>query len=91
MHDSNPVEMIGGVLIRAHKRALQEGGELRLVIPPGGAVSRIFTLTSLYRFIPRFASLGEALLQRPTAPDPMAGPGQRVFGEEPRPGWRSGG
>jgi anti-sigma B factor antagonist len=57
-----------GVLIRAHRRALEEGGELRLVIPPDGAVSRIFTLTSLYRFIPRFGSLKEALLQRPAAP-----------------------
>src|SRR5437868_4831316 len=38
------------VLARAHKRALEEGGELRLVIPAGGAVFRIFTLTSLYRF-----------------------------------------
>ena len=125
MHDSNPVEMIGGVpvvaapievdattaerlravlldaashghttvvvdmtgtlfcdssglsvLIRAHKRALEEGGELRLVIPPGGAVSRIFTLTSLYRFIPRFASLGEALLQRPAAPVVSSDPGR---------------
>ena len=56
------------VLIRAHKRALEEGGKLRLVIPPDGAVSRIFTLTSLYRFIPRFGSLKEALRQRPAAP-----------------------
>jgi anti-anti-sigma factor len=56
------------VLVRAHKRALQEGGELRLVIPADGAVSRIFTLTSLYRFIPRFGSLQQALLQRPAAP-----------------------
>ena len=55
------------VLVRAHKRALEEGGELRLVIPDGGAVFRIFTLTSLYRFIPRFGSLQEALLQRPAA------------------------
>ena len=55
------------VLIRAHKRALVEGGELRLVIPADGAVFRIFTLTSLYRFIPRFAGLQEALLQRPAA------------------------
>lgn len=54
-----------GVLIRAHKRALEEGGELRLVMPAGGAVFRIFTLTSLYRFIPRFGNLPEALLQRP--------------------------
>lgn len=53
------------VLIRAHKRALEDGGELRLVMPAGGVVFRIFTLTSLYRFIPRFGSLQEALLQRP--------------------------
>jgi anti-anti-sigma factor len=56
-----------GVLIRAHKRALAEGGEVRLVIPAGSAVSRIFTLTSLYRFIPRFDSLPEALRQAPAA------------------------
>jgi PPM family protein phosphatase len=55
------------VLVRAHKRALAEGSELRLVIPAGGAVFRIFSLTTLYRFIPRFDSLHEALLQRPAA------------------------
>ena len=55
------------VLVRAHKRALEEGGELRLVMPAHGAVFRIFTLTGLYRFIPRFGSLQEALLQRPAA------------------------
>ena len=54
-----------GVLIRAHKRALEEGGELRLVIPADGAVFRIFTLTDQYRFIPRFGTVAEALLQRP--------------------------
>jgi anti-anti-sigma factor len=56
-----------GVLIRAHKRALAEGGEVRLVIPDGGAVSRIFALTSLHRFIPRFGSLAEALRPAPAA------------------------
>jgi anti-sigma B factor antagonist len=56
-----------GALVRAHKRALEEGGQLRLVIPSDGTVSRIFTLTRLYRFIPRFGSLQEALLQRPAA------------------------
>jgi len=55
------------VLIRAHKKALEEGGELRLVIPVDSVVFRIFTMTSLYRFIPRFGSLREALLQRPAA------------------------
>lgn len=55
------------VLVQAHKRALAGGGELRLVIPPGSAVFRIFALTSLDRFIPRFDSLDEALRQRPAA------------------------
>jgi anti-sigma B factor antagonist len=72
------------VLARAHKRALVEGGELRLVMPAGGAVFRIFTLTSLYRFIPRFGSLPEALLQRPAVairplrPQPSPGLGSRA-------------
>lgn len=55
------------VLVRAHRRALDTGGELRLVIPAGGAVYRLFALTGLYRFIPRFATLDEALAQRPAA------------------------
>jgi anti-sigma B factor antagonist len=68
------------VLARAHKRALEEGGELRLVMPANGPVSRIFTLTSLYHFIPRFGSLQEALLQRPAtalngSPRPRPAPG----------------
>lgn len=69
------------VLVRAHKRAFEEGGELRLVIPPDGTVFRIFTLTSLYRLIPRFDSLTEALRQRPAAPvrplRPRPSPGLR--------------
>jgi anti-sigma B factor antagonist len=59
-----------GVLIRAHKQALEAGGELRLVMPEDGAVFRIFTMTSLYRFIPHFGSLPEALLQRPATAIP---------------------
>jgi anti-sigma B factor antagonist len=71
-----------GVLTRGHKRALEGGGEVRVVIPPGGAVDRIFTLTSLYRFMPRFGSLPEALRPgpepavRPLRPDPPAPLGQ---------------
>jgi len=71
-----------GVLVRAHKRALGEGGGLRLVISADGEVIRIFTLTSVHRFIPCFGSLQEALLQRPAAtpirpsrPRPCPGPG----------------
>jgi anti-sigma B factor antagonist len=50
-------------LLQAHQRALAEGGELRLVVPADGAVARAFTLTSLDRFIPCFASLEAALAE----------------------------
>jgi anti-sigma B factor antagonist len=55
------------VLVRAHKRAVTDGGELRLVLPAGGAVPRIFALTCLDRVIPVFGSLEEALAPRPGA------------------------
>ena len=51
------------VLVAAHQRALAEGGGLRLVIPDGSRVLRIFTMIGLGRFIPRFASLDQALPQ----------------------------
>jgi anti-sigma B factor antagonist len=52
-------------LVQAHKRAVAEGGELRLVLPADGAVPRVFTFTGLDRLIPRFAALGQALAQVP--------------------------
>ena len=67
-----------GVLVRAHKRALADGGGLRLVIPADSAVARIFTLIGLDRVIPRFASLDHALAPgpgpavRPLRPAPPA-------------------
>jgi anti-sigma B factor antagonist len=67
-----------GVLIRAHRRALEEGGEVRLVIPAGGAVDRIFTLTSLHHFIPRFGSLSDALSPEPSAAVRPPSPQPRV-------------
>jgi anti-sigma B factor antagonist len=57
-------------LLRAHKLAREDGGELRLVIPADGAVPRIFTLTRLDHLIPSFASVKEALAQPPAAPAP---------------------
>jgi anti-sigma B factor antagonist len=66
------------VLVRAHKRAVAEGGELRLVIPSGGTVSRIFAITSLDMVIPLFGCLDEALaprraaVVRPLRPRPSA-------------------
>jgi anti-sigma B factor antagonist len=43
-----------GVLVRAHKRALADGGELRLVIPASAMVRRVFALTGIDRVIPNF-------------------------------------
>src|SRR5881396_1639911 len=58
-------------LVRAHKRALADGGELRLVIPASAAVLRVFALTGIDQMIPNFASLYEALEPAPaTAPRP---------------------
>ena len=48
-------------LLRAHKLAQADGGELRLVTPADGIVPRIFALMCLDRLIPCFASLEEAI------------------------------
>ena len=55
------------VLVRAHKRAVADGGELRLIIPAGGAVARIFAITRLDLVIPLFASPDDALPPRAAA------------------------
>lgn len=78
------------VLVRAHKRALAHGGQLRLVLPTSGTVPRVFTLTGLDQLIPSFASLEQALAQtpatiRPRRPKPSRGtrgrPGPAAEGE----------
>src|SRR5438067_10099620 len=71
-----------GVLVRAHKRALAEGGELRLVIPASASVLRVFALTGIDQVIPNFADLGEALEPAPAAARPRR-PRRR-----PKPGIR---
>jgi anti-sigma B factor antagonist len=74
------------VLVRAHKRAQADDGELLLVIC-GAAVLRIFALTGIDRLIPNFPRLGQALAQPtavahppglpavPPVPEPLAAPG----------------
>jgi len=52
------------VLVRGHKRALAEGGELRLVIP-SVPVLRAFAVAGIDRAIPHFATIDEALAQTP--------------------------
>jgi anti-sigma B factor antagonist len=49
-------------LLAAHKRATTAGGDMLLVIP-GHAVLRVFTITGVDQIIPNFASLEEALAQ----------------------------
>jgi hypothetical protein len=62
--------------VRAHNRALADGGELRLVIPASAAVLRVFALTGIDRVIPNFPSLYEAVAPAPaTAPRPPPDPG----------------
>jgi anti-sigma B factor antagonist len=53
------------VLVRAHKRALAKGGELRLVISSPN-IRGLFAITGLDRVIRHFASLDEALAQTST-------------------------
>jgi anti-sigma B factor antagonist len=71
-------------LVWAHKRAVADGGGLRLVIPADGAVLRLFTVSGLDSVIPRFATVKQALAQIPVAtarprrrspvPEPAAAP-----------------
>jgi anti-anti-sigma factor len=58
------------VLASAHRRAEGQGGELRLVLPPDGTVTRVLTITALDRVIPCFTGLDQAL----TAPRPSQRP-----------------
>jgi anti-sigma B factor antagonist len=49
------------VLLRAHRRAVARGGELRLVVPATGVVPRLISLTWLDSFIPCYPNLAEAM------------------------------
>ena len=50
-----------GVLVRAHRRVLANGGGLRLAVASGSPVARVLDLTGVGRFIPTFTGLDEAL------------------------------
>jgi len=62
------------VLVRAHKRARAEGGELLLVIC-AAAVLRIFALTGIDRLIPNFPNLEQALAPASAVPGFTSLPG----------------
>jgi hypothetical protein len=71
-HDRHAVLRLGRsrCAVRAHTRALAQGGELRLVVPASALVLRVFAVTGLDRVIPNFADLDEALQPAPAAPAP---------------------
>jgi anti-anti-sigma factor len=56
-----------GALVRAHKRAQAEGGELRLLMPTSAAMLHAFALTGIGRLIPTFTDLDQALQPAPAA------------------------
>ncbi len=56
------------VLVRAHKRAQADGGELLLVICTA-AVLRIFAVTGIDHLIPNLPNLEQALPPAPAVPD----------------------
>jgi anti-anti-sigma factor len=56
------------VLVRAHKQARAEGGELLLVIC-AAAVLRIFAVTGIDHLIPNFPNLEQALVPAPAVTD----------------------
>jgi anti-anti-sigma factor len=55
------------VLLRAHKRAQADGGELRVAIAADGPVRRVFNLTCVEAILPVFASVAEAVARTPAA------------------------
>jgi hypothetical protein len=59
------------VLVRAHRRALADGGGLSLVIRTGGPVARALDLTGVGRFVPTFTST--------RASTPMEQPGSKAL------------
>ncbi len=82
-----------GALVRAHKRALAEGGELRLLMPTSAAVQSVFALTGIGHLIPSFTDLDQALeigtSRRPRRPRRRSTPGDvRPRGPAAGRSWR---
>jgi anti-sigma B factor antagonist len=61
------------VLVRAHRRAEAEGGEVLLVIS-AAPVLRIFAITGIDRIIPTFSTLEKALAHTPDVPGSVSRP-----------------
>lgn len=92
-HDMAVVDMTGTrfcdsaglhTLLRAHRRAGADGGEVRVVIAADSPVRRVLELTRLENVMPVFASVAQAVARAPAAPGQQhaSGPaaGQRPAG-----------
>ena len=62
-------------MVAAHKWLGSDGGELRLVVPAGGAVGRVLTLLGVDDFIDCIASLEEAVAAAAEGAYRRSGPG----------------
>jgi anti-anti-sigma factor len=61
-------------LERGHSRAEGEGGELRLVVPPGGRLPRLFDIRGLNRIMQLYPTMTAALADVPAIAIQSAGP-----------------
>jgi anti-anti-sigma factor len=62
LRDAGPLDSLTiGELVASFKRAREEGGDLKLVIVPGGRVHELLELCGLDRIIPIFGETDEAL------------------------------
>jgi anti-sigma B factor antagonist len=74
------------VLVRAHQRAVAEGGGLCVAVPADDAVPRIIGLTCLDHLIPCFPAMAQAVARASAAVQAGAPAGVPCQGPEPRPG-----
>jgi anti-sigma B factor antagonist len=68
------------VLVLAHRRAIAEGGEVRLVVR-AVPLRRLFSLTGIDRVIPTFATVDEAVSELPAI---AIRPSRRGTGQQPQ-------
>jgi anti-sigma B factor antagonist len=72
------------VLVRAHKQAQADSGQLLLVVG-AAAVLRIFVATGIGRLIPSFPSLAQALAHTTAVPDSPSLPAAAAPPTDPQP------
>jgi hypothetical protein len=65
-------------VVAAQDHPAAHGAELRLVIPPGGAVHRLAMLMGVDRVVPVCSCLSEAVAVRPVSPLPAVGRPRRT-------------